>query len=321
MRALVTGATGFIGSHLLRRLLSEGWEVTATKRKSSSLKLLEGVDVGFVEWDIRSPPDGEVRRVLSGVDVVFHLAGLIKTLCSKKFYEVNLEGTRRIYDVVSEHRNIRRFIYFSSQAAAGPSPTPYGIDETDAPHPVCHYGRSKLLAEQYIKGKATVPFVIVRPPFVFGANDPETGTIFKSAVKGWKLHITGRLLAVSMVYVDDLLDGVLRAATASIAENRTYFFSYERPISMDEFYTMMERVLGKKLRCVTLTELELSLIAMAGHSMGMLFGFIPSFNLHKLPHLRQCYWVIRSERARKELGFRTSTTIEEAVERTIRSLR
>lgn len=321
MKALVTGATGFIGSHLVRRLVAGGWDVTVTKRKTSSLKLLEGLDLHFVEWDIRREPTSELLNALGNVDVVFHIAGLIKTLDESDFYEVNFEGTRRLFDAASEQPNISRFVYFSSQAAAGPSPTPNGIDETDRPHPVCHYGRSKLLAEEYIKRKGCVPFVIIRPPTVFGENDPETGVLFGSAVKGWRFHITGRLLAVSVVYVDDLVEGVIRAATAPIAENRTYFFSYERAVSMDEFYAAMGKVLRRRLRCISVGVTQLRAVATLAHFLGRLLGFTPSLNIHKIPHFTQRYWVIRSERARKELGFRPSVSFEEAVERTLRSIR
>lgn len=321
MRALVTGATGFIGSHLVRRLVGEGWEVIVTRRRTSSLRLLEGLDLAFVEWDIRRDPNAELLRVLESVDVVFHIAGLIKSLHKRDFYGVNFDGTRRIFDAASECSGVGRFVYFSSQAAAGPSPTPNGIDETDTPHPVCHYGRSKLLAEEHIKRKGGVPFVIVRPPLVFGENDPETGVLFKSASRGWRFHITGRLLAVSVVYVDDLVEGVFRAATAPIAENRTYFFSYERAVSMDEFYAVMGRAMRRRLRCVSVGETQLRAIATVAHLLGRFLRFTPSLNLHKVPHFTQRYWVVRSERARKELGFRPSVPFEDAVARTLMGLR
>jgi len=326
MRALVTGATGFVGSHLAKRLIKDGWEVLATKRQKSTLTRLAASQVKFVEWDILSEPTKELKEALAEVDVVFHLAGLIKALNKNDFYRVNFEGTKKLYEVVSKHKNIKRFILFSSQAAVGPSPSLDGIDESHPPHPTCHYGKSKLLAENFIKERQTCPFTIIRPPVVFGPQDPETGEIFHSAVRGWRLHIAGNLKAISLVYVKDLVEGVVRAATADIAKGKTYFFCYDEPVSLEGFFDLIENAFDemsnrkkRPARRLTLTTTEVGFFAIVLHLLGSILGFVPSLNIHKLPHFKQRFWVIRCERAKKELNFKPSLSIVEAVRQTLES--
>ncbi|MCX7702493.1 MAG: SDR family NAD(P)-dependent oxidoreductase [Planctomycetota bacterium] len=326
MKALVTGATGFVGSHLVRRLIADGWRVVATKRRRSSLEHLPASQIDFVEWDVSSEPSEELEKALAEVDIVFHLAGVIKSLNKDDFYRINFEGTRLLYGMASKHGNIKRFVFFSSQAAAGPSPTVEGIDESAPCKPVCHYGRSKMLAEIFLAAKEACPFTIIRPPVVFGEKDPATGELFRAVAKGWRFRIAGFLKAISLVYVEDLVEGVISAATAEIAKGRTYFFCYDEPVSLDGFFDLIEDAFdgmadGKKrlVRRLTVTAAEVKFFAALAHLFGSVFGFVPSLNLYKLPHFAQRFWTIRCDRAKRELNFKPSFSIAESIRRTLQS--
>src|SRR5512143_2620633 len=144
MRVLVTGGTGFLGSHLVESLLEDpGCEVFALARDPSKPRWLEGIDgVRFLAGDLRNLPG-----LPAGLDCVYHLAGLTKTLKPSEYYSVNRDGTANLLRALEGQRKPLRFVHLSSLAAAGPSSPGRGIREDDPPHPVSPYGESKLAAE------------------------------------------------------------------------------------------------------------------------------------------------------------------------------
>ena len=145
MRALVTGATGFIGGHLVEALIGEGFEVTCLTRRTSNLRYLEGLNVSFLRGDCTDPES------LSGVkdfDYVFHLAGLTKASSDEEAFRVNEEGTQNIVAAVMRHNpGLKRFVYVSSLAAAGPCCQDGPLIEDCEPRPVSQSiapGRARL---------------------------------------------------------------------------------------------------------------------------------------------------------------------------------
>src|SRR5574340_25657 len=195
MRALVTGATGFVGSHLAERLVGEGWQVRCMVRRTSSLRWLPpGVETVYGEL-----ASGEgVGEAVHGADAVFHVAGVTKARRAAEFYEGNVRATANLLEAAGD---VPRFVHVSSLAAAGPGAD---LSEDNPPRPVSDYGRSKLEAEKLARGRA----VIIRPPVVFGPRDTDVLQIFRAVNRGRMVRIGRRDSFFSFIYVKDLAEAL-----------------------------------------------------------------------------------------------------------------
>lgn len=183
MKALVTGASGFIGSTLIELLNRQGIEVRALMRKNSVETNLKGLRFTRVEGDILNYDS--LCRAVEGCDYVFHLAGLIAAKDSHEYFQYNAEGTQLLAKAVSEHApNLKRFVFVSSLAAGGPSLSAVPRQESDPDRPVSAYGQSKLAGEKFLlQYKDRFPVLIIRPPMVYGPKDKATFILVKTAAK------------------------------------------------------------------------------------------------------------------------------------------
>ncbi len=167
VKAIVTGATGFIGRHLIDRLRVQGCEVWALVRDPARAAELEKKNVRPLRGDLFSIPP-----LPDGFDLVFHLAGCTRSLDTANYYNVNQAGTASLCRALAAARSSFKLIVLSSIAAGGPSRTDRPVREDDAPHPMSSYGRSKLLGEQEaLKYRGEFPVIILRPSAVYGPGD------------------------------------------------------------------------------------------------------------------------------------------------------
>nr|WSW48966.1 NAD-dependent epimerase/dehydratase family protein [Streptomyces sp. NBC_01001] len=205
MRYLVTGATGFIGAHLVARLAEHGHHVTALVRNGRHVPRARTVQGDLVTG-------AGLAAAVEDTDHVIHLAGLTKTLTPQHYAEVNTEGTRRLCTAIAALPQPPRLVYCSSLAASGPGRLRH---EDDPPHPVSAYGRSKLGGEHALHDDADrVPGVIVRPPIVYGPGDREFLPRLVKAVRAGLLPAVGGRgpRHYSLIHVDDLCQALLLAA-------------------------------------------------------------------------------------------------------------
>ncbi len=201
MRVLVTGGTGFIGRHLVRRLVGLGDEVACFVRRSSEVEDLERMGVEFRYGDVTDFES--VRAAVRDVDAVYHLAGVIRTVGQGDMPAVNEGGTANLVKACAQLETPPAVVFVSSIAATGPS-RDGPLVESDKPEPVSLYGRSKLAAERAARRwSGEVPVTTIRPPIVFGEHDKETLELFRMADRGW--HVIPGLKArrVSLVHASD----------------------------------------------------------------------------------------------------------------------
>jgi nucleoside-diphosphate-sugar epimerase len=180
MRALVTGATGFVGSHLVEALQNDSVEVTALARSAAKAADLAQFGVRVVNGDLHD--NAGLERAVRDQDVVYHVAGVVAARDEAEFLRSNRDGTRNVV-TAAERQGRPRFVLVSSLAAAGPAPRGAPLSGTEAPHPVTAYGRSKLAAEQIVRS-SSLPWSIVRPPIVYGPRDREVLKVFRLARLG-----------------------------------------------------------------------------------------------------------------------------------------
>jgi len=312
---LVTGATGFIGSHLVESLLERGHQVRALVRPTSSLRWLKGLGMEFVEGDLsHSFP----REALKGVDYVFHLAGVIEGLSKKDFYEGNVDGTRRLLEaVVQAQTPLKKFILVSSQAAGGPSFDQNPVSEDDPPHPVSDYGESKLAAENIAREFAgEFPVVILRPPTIYGPRETRVYQAFWMMKRGFALAVGSRLKLISFCYITDLIEALHRAAFQSQTSGRVYNVAGLRAYEWTEFIQTLGRAMAKPYRLFRIPLPVLLFFGSVGEVYSQLAKRSALFTRDKVREFAQNSWVLDGGRIREELGWKEQTALDEGLFRT-----
>ncbi len=298
-KALVTGANGFVGSHLTERLLAEGWDVRALVRRTSNLRWIKDLPVEIVYGDLVR--NEGLDEAVKGVDVVFHVAGVVRALDQEGYVRGNYVSTRNIY-LASEKAEVEKFIFLSSRAAVGPSPGKVRITE-DAPiPPLSAYGKSKRLAEQFLQSRRTIPFVILRPVAVYGPRDYGIYEFFKLIKNHLNVYV-GKGGYISMVHVFDVVD----AAVAAVERGKSgepYFLCGDRDLHIKEWGHFIAEVLDIKplitLRIPAWIALSVSHVT---------YGFAklikkPTFlNPDKVRELSAPGWLCSNEKAKSHLGW------------------
>lgn len=308
MKALVTGGTGFIGSHLTERLMEMGIEVVCLVRDPSNLKNIKDKVVKTVKGDC-SDIDS-LRDIPTDFDYVFHLAGLTKSPTVQDYYLSNTKGTQNIVDIVLKtQKNLKRFVHLSSLAAVGPSQDNRPLTEEDKPNPISEYGNSKLLAEEYVlKAKDNLPVTIIRPPIVYGPRDKDLFVFFKMINKGVATYFGDCLY--SIVYIDDLINGIIQSSLSERAIGEIFFLSENKFYSQLDIINAISQSLGKKPIKVNLPHITLSVV-----------GFIADMvkansiiNPDKIREMKQNRWICSNHKATETFGFSSKVGIREGTQ-------
>jgi len=314
MRFLLTGATGFIGSHMAELLLSRGWEVVCPVRNPSRQRNLEAIPVRVVHFaDLAAELAGN-----GGFDYVIHLGGATRASDYDGYRQSNVDFTRELLETFSRphcRESLRRFVLISSQAASGPCPDgSTTVKETDQLQPVSLYGRSKAEAER-VAGRflQALPITIIRPPTVFGPRDRDVLGLFKCARFRLAPCLAGPDRLVSIIYVQDLVEGILAAALSERAVGQTYFLSNPEPVVWRQFALDVARFMGYQAIPLPIPEFAMQLAARGGDLVGRLRGTVPLFRTEKFLEMKQTAWVCSPEKAYRELDWRPRFSIEEAV--------
>jgi len=315
MIAVVTGGSGFIGRNLVRRLLADGHEVRCLMRPGGGTPA-DGARKFVVRYD---EPASLLRvEALEGADVVFHLAGVTKAVRPQAFTAGNVTPARVVLGALVARRLRPRFVYVSSQAAAGPAPARHrAIDEDDVPRPVEAYGRSKLDAERIVESFSDrVPVTTVRPAAVFGPYDVDFLKLFRFATRGVIPYPGTADHWLSLVHVDDVVQGMLLVAQAPHAISRAYFLSSAEPVQWRALGEEIANAVGRGVRHVNVPAPIVRAASFVGDVIGRATRSVGLANSNKAELARHRYWVCSAARARLELGFTESRSLPDAVKDT-----
>jgi nucleoside-diphosphate-sugar epimerase len=301
---LVTGGTGFIGTHLLKRLAAGGEVVRALVRRTRTPRTLPpGAEPAY--GDLAS---GEgIEAALHGADTVIHLAGVTKALHTADYYTGNRTATENLVNAMAG-RGLR-FVHVSSLAAIGPAGGGLAVSEDDEPHPLTHYGKSKLDGERVVR-RIAPDAVIVRPPVVYGPGDTDVFQLLKAISRGLVLEISGGERWFSAIYVEDLVDGLLAAARAPRAAGRTYFLAHAKPVSWTQLGSTAARIMSRTPRVVTVPFAVAAAIGACAEVWGRITGKPGILSREKIAEARCMGWTCDTRRAAAELGFVACTSLE-----------
>jgi nucleoside-diphosphate-sugar epimerase len=317
MKVLITGATGFVGSHTAEHLLEQGHEVRALARPSSNLVWLEDTSIEVVHGNMLDP--ASLETALKSIDAVVHIAGATAARNKQAFFEANHLATRGLLEAAKLYApNLDRFLYISSQTAGGPSLDTNPVTEETPPHPITTYGKSKLAAENEARHyREYFPTTILRLPAIYGPRDTGILTFFQTVAKGIKPLIGFNDKFVNLLHVRDVAHGIQLALTKPAALNRTFYIGSEEQYGWRELSDLAAEILGKRGIFVRVPHAVVSVVAGISE-FASLFKKKPSvLNWEKRMDITQQHWTLSIERARHELGFIPQIPIDQGFRDTI----
>jgi nucleoside-diphosphate-sugar epimerase len=313
---LVTGANGFVGSHICEALLTNGYTVRALVRKTSDLSNIKTLPLNLVYGDICYPET--LPAAVSGVTAVINNAGLVKTRNPEEFHRVNCEGTKNIIEAVRRHKpGLTRLIHISSTAACGPAPDDYPISEDHQPNPLTEYGRSKLAAEQAIlANKANVPSTILRPSAIYGPRDKEMYSFFKAIKLGIKPLFGDGENYINFTYIKDFAQAVAKTIATPAVSGSIYFVAEKRAYSYREAGNIISSILINKTITLRIPGPILRLAGTVSDKVNGLIGKTSIFTRDKTNEILSKYWLFDTSKIEQEMGF-CATDFRTGAEETI----
>ena len=311
MKAFVTGATGFVGSHLVDLLLKNGFEVYCLRRKTSSIKWLEGKNVNYVFGDIYS--NDVLEEAIKEVDYVFHVAGLVKAKNKEAFEKGNNLATKNLIEITARvNPNIKKFVHVSSLAVCGPNLGDEPLTEEFIPRPITTYGRTKREAEkEVLKFRDKIPVVIVRPPAIYGPRDTEIFVYFKTFSGGLNSIIGFGDKYLSLLHINDVVNGIYLAAIKETKSGDVFFISSDREYNWDEISRAASKAMDKKAIKLRVPHLIVYTVGAISELIYMFSKSAPTLNLEKCKDLTRSGWFASNIKAKKILGFNESFTLEQ----------
>ena len=311
---LVTGATGFVGWHLLEALAARGARVRALVRRGRARARLDARGAAGVGGGGLEDRDA-VARAVEGAGVVLHLAAVTRARTEAEYLGANAAGTRVLLEAVrSARERPRRVVYLSSLAAVGPSADGRPVTAAETPRPLTAYGRSKLAGEQACREAAAdgVEVVVLRAPAVYGPRARDLLTFFRLAARGVLPVPTGGERRLQLVHVADLAEALIRGATAPAAAG-VYHVADPRPYSWTELVTEVARAVGRRARLIPVPAGLVRAAAAASEWSAAVVGRATIFNRDKARELLAPGWLCETESARRDLGFEARTPLPQGL--------
>lgn len=314
MISLVTGATGFIGSHLVRELIAKKHRVRALLLPGEDASILEAMGVEVRRGDLTNPDS--LLGVADGIDVIFHLAARVTDWGTRKqFYDAIFTATKNLFD--QAEGKAKRFVYTSSVAALGCDRNLRGVKETDPPQKSgIPYNDAKADTEQLVRdthARGRIACTIIRPANVTGPGSVWVRDVLDK-LKGVLPLVGDGSQSSSFVFIDNLVDGIVLAGTKDIAAGKTYHFRDDWEVSWKQYLHDLGSFIGKK----PIGQLPLGLALGTARICEVVckpFGLRPPLTRFSVYILGMDYDVDTAF-ARNELGWKTRISYDEAKERT-----
>lgn len=317
-RVLITGASGFVGYHLIAAALSSGLEVFAAVRPSSNISHLKEFDIQYTHLDFGNVEALKTELAAKNYQYIIHASGITKAKTKEEYEEVNAGHTKNLaVAAMSAGIQLEKFVFVSSLAAMGPlTNLADEIEDNSAAHPVTNYGASKLLAEKYLTEIKDLPLIVIRPTAVYGPREKDIFILFQTISKGLEPHIGKFKQQISFIYVTDLARIIVDSLFSAVT-NRYYNVSdggvYDR-------YALAEGV-KKALQKRTLKfHLPVAAVAALAALMERLYknsAASPALNKEKMNELTAINWACSIANVKKDLGFKPHYNLEAGILETV----
>ena len=312
MNVFVTGATGFVGAHLVKALLARGDSVTALARRPALAELLGwGNNVRLLKGGLDD--ESVLHQGCAGMDVVYHVAGKIAARDMAEFMATNRDGTANVLEAARDG-GARRFVFVSSLAVSGPTEPGQPIDETRPPAPVTDYGRSKLAAEVLVQAMP-LAWTIVRPPVVYGEWDRGTLKIFQLAKRGILPVFGDGSQELSVIHAEDLARAIVAAATAPAAAGKIYFAAHPTTTTSRALVVSVAKALGKRPSVIGIPPLVARGVLWAVGTLAHIAGKATLLSADKGNEYLAPAWTCRSDALRRDAGWQAEIELETGLRR------
>jgi nucleoside-diphosphate-sugar epimerase len=314
MKILVTGGTGFVGSHLIRELLKEKENtVYALIRDRKKLEFLDfKEEITVIDGDLFAS-----GAFPADIEVVFHLAALTKVISPQEFIHSNHDSTRSLLDKLRPLKKLQKVVLLSSLAAAGPNRLSPCLREDMPENPISLYGKSKLAQEKIFQEYCPAPHIIIRAPIVFGPGDLDMLTVFRILNKGILPLLGRKERQYSVIYVKDLVRGMI-AAASSRCQNETFYIANSEPVAWGKFMREAALLMGKKrIQKIIIPEMLSWFLAELSEMHIRIFKRKAIFNRDKFREMLFPIWTCSAKKSQKLLHFQPLFPIEIALRETI----
>jgi nucleoside-diphosphate-sugar epimerase len=321
MIAVVTGSSGFIGSRLVEALLERGFTVRCLDTRPNHDVMAEKHRIETYTLDCTDLTVLSESSILDGADYVFHLAGITKALNLEEFRRLNVRPTENLLKLLAEKgQRLKRFLFMSSQAAAGPAPAlDQPVTESDKTEPIEPYGQSKFEAETIVyEYRSTIPCTILRPSSIYGPRDVDFLQIFKQIRHHVSFYPGYRHNYISILYLNDLIDGILGAAQAQATEGRTYFLCADEPVTWQQIHNAIAQAMDRRVVEFNVPQFFVDFACRMGDAIMKLTGRYTVVNTRKADLSKSPYWICSAERAKHDFGFKTRFSLLEGMRETYR---
>lgn len=315
--AVVTGANGFVGSHLVDFLLEKNYEVRCIVRRTSNLKWLQNknikiYDCGLLEIDA-------LAKAFKDANFIYHVAGVVKSKTHEGYFKGNVDTTKALLEAAVQNKNtIEKVLIVSSQTVTGPSLDGNPVNEQTPCNPITTYGKSKLSQENLANSyKDKLPIVICRAPAVYGERDTEIFIFFKTFNSGLMTTIGFDRKILSLIHVRDLVEGFYLAATKNISTGETYFISSEKFYTWDEVGEVCSAVMNKKPIKISVPHFVVYTVAAAAQFLSLFSNKPATLNIEKAKDITQRAWICDTSKAVSDLGYHQKISLKEGIKRTV----
>lgn len=319
-KVLITGASGFVGSHLVESALQDGYDVFASIRSSSNIQHLSSLPVTWVTLSMSNVEQLAVELSEQQYDFIIHCAGSTKAKTELDYNYVNAELSRNLaVAVIKAGIPVEKFVFVSSLAALGPIPYNSSKDITadHSPAPVTAYGKSKLLAEQYLKEIEGLPLVVVRPTAVYGPREKDIFIILKTINSGLEPYIGKTSQKLSFIYVKDLVKVLLSLLREDVKTGGSYNVSDGQVYSKYELADIMKSITRKKTYKF---HIPIPLVSAIASVLEFVYSFrtdSPALNKEKINELNAENWSCSIRELEQDLGFIADYPLRKGLEETL----
>ncbi|MCC3860642.1 NAD-dependent epimerase/dehydratase family protein [Pseudemcibacter aquimaris] len=268
----LTGATGFVGGHLMSRLTSQGFHVKALTRRPQP----EIQNVTWISGDLDN--DASLKELVENADAIINVAGLVKAKNKDDFLNANADAVSKLVSLLNPKQH---FIQISSLAAREPQ--------------ISDYAFSKYQGEVMLQESGHDNWTIIRPPGIYGPNDFETLKIFKMLKSRFAFYPANKDHRASWIFVDDLVEAIIHTINNQKYINRTLEMDDDAPNghSHEEYFNTASEILNISPVKITIPKFLLSTAGHINDIMGRIFGYAPMVSSKKVNELCHPDWICR----------------------------
>ena len=298
-------------------LLQRHCTVHCLVRRTIDLSWLDRTKVHLHYGNLEEP--FSLKECLGKADYVFHCAGLTLAKTRQEFFRANATACKTLYEECREHgKHIKRIIHISSLASVGPALPDQPVDENTPCKPLTYYGKSKLAGERIARQfSSSLPLVILRPPIVYGPREVNFFAFIDAIAKGWNLQLGHKNRVLSLIYITDLVQAMLRAAVCPSSENDVYFITDGNFYHWEDVVETASKILNVRPRSIRIPDGLLAVV-------GFLLEFIsiyqkkpPLLDSQRIIDIRQSTWTAESGKFFDRFKFQPQYDFQKGLEETV----